>query len=62
MTPRQQNLAEQVRETDSGKLKHLIADLCSAFDSEREGNRQLRPGCREDCREHLHSRSTLTSS
>ena len=27
-------------------------ELCLAFDSEREGNRQLRPGCWEDCREH----------
>ena len=49
MTAHQQHLAEQVsRETDSGKLKHLIAELCLAFDSEREENRQLRPGCWED--------------
>jgi hypothetical protein len=53
MTPRQEHLAEQVgKETDSGKLKQLVAELCLAFDSEREENRQLRPGCREDCREH----------
>ena len=43
MTAHQQHLAEQVsKETDSGKLKHLIAELCLAFDSEREANRQLR--------------------
>lgn len=29
-------------ETDSGKLKHLIAELRLALDSEREANRQLR--------------------
>ena len=53
MTPHQQHLAEQVsKEMDSGQLKHLIAELCLAFDSEREANRQLRPGCWEDCREH----------
>jgi hypothetical protein len=53
MTAHQQHLAEQVsKETDSGKLKHLIAELCLEFDSEREENRQLRPGCWDDCREH----------
>lgn len=53
MTPHQQHLAEQVsRETDSERLKHLIAELCFAFDSEREENFLLRPGCQEDCREH----------
>ena len=53
VTPHQTHLAEQVsKETDSGKLKHLTAELCLAFDSEREENRQLRPGCWEDCREH----------
>jgi hypothetical protein len=53
MTPHQQHLAEQVsKETDSGKLKHLIAELCLAFDSEREENRQSRTGCLKDCKEH----------
>jgi hypothetical protein len=53
LTPHQYQLAEQAsKEMDSGKLMHLIAQLCSAIDKEREGNRQSRRGCAEDCREY----------
>jgi hypothetical protein len=53
MTPRSLHLAEQAsKEMDSGKLMHLIAELCRAIDSEREENRQSRRGCAEDCREY----------
>jgi hypothetical protein len=53
LTPHQSRLAEQAsNEMDSGKLMHLIAELCNAFDSEREENRQSRRGCAEDCREY----------
>jgi len=47
------HLAEQAsKEMDSGKLKHLIAELCRAFDSEHQKNRQSRSGCLEDCGEY----------
>jgi hypothetical protein len=53
LTPHQSRLAEQAsKEMDSGKLMHLIAQLCRAIDSEREANRQSRRGCAEDCREY----------
>lgn len=53
MTPHSLHLAEQAsKETDSGKLMHLIAELCRSIDSEHEENRQLRSGCHEDCREY----------
>jgi hypothetical protein len=53
LTPHQSRLAEQAStEMDSGKLMHLIAELCRAIDSEREENRLSRTGCVEDCREH----------
>jgi len=53
MTPHTMHLAEQAsKEMDSGKLMHLIAELCRAIDSEREENRLSRRGCAEDCREH----------
>jgi hypothetical protein len=53
MTPRSLHLAEQAsKEMDSGKLMHLIAELCCAIDNENEENRQSRRGCVEDCTEH----------
>jgi len=53
MTPHPLHLAEQAsKEMESGKLMHLIAELCRAIDAEREENRQSRTGCAEDCREH----------
>jgi len=53
LTPRSLHLAEQAsKEMDSGKLMHLIAELCRAIDSEREDNRPSRRGCAEDCREY----------
>lgn len=53
MTPHQLHLAEQAsKETDSVKLKHLIAELCRAFDSEHQENHQSRSGCLEDCGEY----------
>ena len=53
MTAHQMHLAEQAcKEMDSGKLMHLITELCDTFDNEREDNRQWRRGCAEDCREY----------
>jgi hypothetical protein len=53
LTPHQLHLAEQAStEMDLGQLMHLIAELCRAIDSEYEENRQLRNGCRHDCREY----------
>jgi hypothetical protein len=53
MTPRSLQLAEQAsKEMDSGKLMHLIAELCRAIDTEREENRKSRRGCAEDCKEY----------
>jgi len=53
MTPHQTHLAEQAsKEMDSGKLMHLITELCRSFDGELEENRQSRRGCAEDCREY----------
>jgi len=53
MTPRTLHLAERAsKEMDSGKLMHLIAELCRAIDSEREENRESQRGCLEDCREY----------
>jgi hypothetical protein len=53
MTAHEQHLAGQARnEMDSGKLKHLSAELCRAFDSEHQENRESRSGCLEDCREY----------
>jgi hypothetical protein len=53
LTPRSLHLAQQAsKEMDSGKLMHLIAELCRAIDSEREENRQSRLGCAEDCKEY----------
>ena len=53
LTPHQSRLAEQAStEMDSGKLMHLITQLCDSFHSELEENRQSRRGCAEDCREY----------
>jgi len=53
LTPRTMHLAERAsKEMDSGKLMHLIAQLCRAIDTEREENRLSRRGCAEDCREY----------
>jgi len=64
LTPRSLHLAEQAsKERDSGKLMHLIAELCRAIDSEREQNRQSRIGCAEDCKEYkLPSTTTAAES
>jgi len=60
LTPRSFYLAQQAsKEMDSGKLMHLIAQLCRAIDSEREENRQSRRGCTEDCREYEPSKGGL---
>jgi hypothetical protein len=62
LTPHQLHLAEQASiEMDSGKLMHLIAELCRAIDCEHEENRQLRSGCHEDCREYEWSPLEATS-
>jgi len=53
LTPHQLHLAEQAsNEMDSGKLMHLVAELCRAIDSQYEENRQSRIGCAADCREY----------
>jgi hypothetical protein len=53
MTSYQLRLAEQAsKEMDSGKLMHLIAELCQALDGEHEENRPSRMGCIADCGEY----------
>ena len=53
LTTRSLHLARRAsKEMDSGKLMHLIAELCRAIDSEREANRQSRRGCAADCSEY----------
>jgi hypothetical protein len=53
MTPHQMHLAGQAsRETNPTKVKGLLDELCHAIDGEREGNRESREGCVEDCTEH----------
>jgi len=47
MTPQQTHLPER---------SHLD-ELCRALEMEHEDNRQLRPGCHEDCREYSETLS-----
>jgi hypothetical protein len=47
MTPQQTHLPE----------RSPLDELCRALEMEYEDNRQLRPGCHEDCREYSETLS-----